>query len=572
MKWWTDLWLNEGFASYTEYIGTNHVEPETYILERFILNSVQPALALDALESSHPISIPVNHPDEINEIFDTISYKKGASVIRMMSNFLEIQTFTKGITEYLNVNAYGNAEQDDLWRFLREAALEDGTLDKDLTVKEIMDTWTLQTGYPVVQANRNYVAQEVSFTQSRFLINPNSTSKDESAWYVPISFAAPRSSLQFNDTSTKVWMLPAELETRIRVEEAPSNIPLVVNLLQTGFYRVNYDLENWWLIIDFLKTPEFNLIHRMNRAQILDDALNLARAGLLDYTLALSTTAYLASEDDFIPWSSALQGFTYLDSMLKRSPGYGEFRHYMIRSLQHLYDDLTFYEKPDDSILHINLREKIIRWMCTLGQEECTQLSLDLFNQWMSSANPDAENPIPSFSRETVLCAALEKGTEEEWDFLFNRFTNSNNANEKNAIIRALGCIKEDWILERYLGMSLDESSGIKRQDGTGVITAVARNTIGRYITWNWLRNNWNRIRELYDTGIISFTSRMIQGVAEDFNTEADLRELELFISSHEGNLGTAEMACQQMVEKTRVNINWMTTHYETIVEWLKSN
>ena len=141
MEWWTDLWLNEGFASYTEFIGTNFVSPETFIMDRFILESLQPALGYDSLESSHPISIPVNVPEEINQIFDTISYLKGGSVIRMMANYLGIPTFNKGITNYLHANAFGNANQDTLWEFLTEAGVEDGTL-VDVTVKEIMDTWT----------------------------------------------------------------------------------------------------------------------------------------------------------------------------------------------------------------------------------------------------------------------------------------------------------------------------------------------------------------------------------------------------------------------------------------------
>ena len=107
------------------------------------------AISYDSLPSSHAISIPVNVPDEINQIFDDISYKKGGSVIRMMANFLGIDTFNKGITNYLRANAYTNANQDDLWQFLTSAGQEDGTLE-NLTVKEIMDTWTVQMGYPVV--------------------------------------------------------------------------------------------------------------------------------------------------------------------------------------------------------------------------------------------------------------------------------------------------------------------------------------------------------------------------------------------------------------------------------------
>jgi len=46
-------------------------------MEQFVVDEVQRVFALDALESSHPISVPVSHPDEINEIFDRISYSKG---------------------------------------------------------------------------------------------------------------------------------------------------------------------------------------------------------------------------------------------------------------------------------------------------------------------------------------------------------------------------------------------------------------------------------------------------------------------------------------------------------------
>ena len=71
----------------------------------------------------------------------------------MMANFLGVETFNKGITNYLHAYAYTNANQDDLWGFLTAAGQEDGTL-LDLTVKQIMDTWTVQMGYPVLTFSR----------------------------------------------------------------------------------------------------------------------------------------------------------------------------------------------------------------------------------------------------------------------------------------------------------------------------------------------------------------------------------------------------------------------------------
>ena len=100
-SWWSDLWLNEGFASFVEYVGLEAVHPEWQLLDRAMISEVHGAMSLDVLENSHPISVPVVNPDEISEIFDTISYLKGASIIRMMDAFLGRETLQKGLTNYL---------------------------------------------------------------------------------------------------------------------------------------------------------------------------------------------------------------------------------------------------------------------------------------------------------------------------------------------------------------------------------------------------------------------------------------------------------------------------------------
>lgn len=107
----------------------------------------------------------VGNPKEINEIFDTISYKKGSFLIRMMSHFLGLDNLRKGVSAYLNKHQYGNAEQDDLWQSLSEQAHLTGALPDDLSVKTIMDSWTLQTGYPLVTVTRNYDNRTATLTQ-----------------------------------------------------------------------------------------------------------------------------------------------------------------------------------------------------------------------------------------------------------------------------------------------------------------------------------------------------------------------------------------------------------------------
>lgn len=100
-SWWSDLWLNEGFASYMEYLGVDGIEPSWESMDLFVVSETQSVFTLDALKSSHQIYANVRHPDEINEIFDRISYGKGATIIRMMDHFLTRDVFRAGLHSYL---------------------------------------------------------------------------------------------------------------------------------------------------------------------------------------------------------------------------------------------------------------------------------------------------------------------------------------------------------------------------------------------------------------------------------------------------------------------------------------
>lgn len=100
-SWWSDIWLNEGFASYMEYLTVDAIEPEWKTMDQFVVNELQNVFQLDALSTSHKISVEVGNPEEITEIFDRISYGKGSTIIRMMSHFLTSKIFRRGLHRYL---------------------------------------------------------------------------------------------------------------------------------------------------------------------------------------------------------------------------------------------------------------------------------------------------------------------------------------------------------------------------------------------------------------------------------------------------------------------------------------
>merc|ERR1711962_1986842 len=116
----------------------------------------------------------------------------------------------------------------------------------------------------------------------------------------------------------------------------------------------------------------------------------------------------------------------------------------------------------------------------------------------------EQKNPIDVNMKYETYCNAISDGGVEEWDFAWKRYTESTVASEKSTLLSSLGCTKEVWLLNRYLNMSLTEGSGVRKQDGSGVIGSVARNTVGRYLAFDFIRDNWDTITKYW--GSASFT------------------------------------------------------------------
>src|SRR3989344_3757472 len=145
MKWWNDLWLNESFANYMAFKAVAHFNPEWNTWEDYLEFETLGALEQDSLKSTHPISVNVKSPNEIEEIFDSISYGKGGSVLRMIDDFLGEENFRKGVASYLNEFKYKNTVSEDFWNHLSKSS--------KIPVKEIANSWINQKGYPLVKVS-----------------------------------------------------------------------------------------------------------------------------------------------------------------------------------------------------------------------------------------------------------------------------------------------------------------------------------------------------------------------------------------------------------------------------------
>lgn len=571
-SWWTDLWLNEGFASYVEYIGMDSVEPSWKVLEQFVVHDLQNVFGLDALESSHQISVEVGHPDEISEIFDRISYGKGASIIRMMDHFLTNKVFKQGLSNYLSARAYQSAEQNDLWDALTKQAHKDKVLDPAVTVNQIMDTWTLQTGFPVVTVTRNYNNGQITLTQERFLLH-NETVKNvdkaEPLWWIPITYTTEKQ-LDFNTTQPSEWMKAERSITLPNVNLNPAHW-IILNILETGFYRVNYDRTNWQLIIKQLNKESFKDISTINRAQLIDDALNLARAGKLDYATALDVTSYLAHETEYLPWKAALTALHYMDDMLIKIQGYDKFRVYVLKLLDNVYKQVGFKDNPGDPQLTVFTRVDVLTWACNLGHEDCIRNAVTQFHNWRNTPNPNVNNPISPNLKSVVYCTAIREGGQTEWDFAWQRYQETNVGTEKDLLLLALGCTRETWILNRYLDMTVTENSGIRKQDVIRVFGSVSNNVIGQPLAFNYFRNKWGRLREYFGSSL-GTVNNIVKSSTRGISTKYELKDLLEFAHEHKEELGTASRTVEQAIEQAEANIRWVESNHVMIRNWLGRN
>ncbi|NXQ09309.1 AMPN Aminopeptidase, partial [Vidua macroura] len=564
LRWWNDLWLNEGFASYVEYLGADFAERSWNIKDLMVLNELHAVMATDALASSHPLSFreeEINTPAQISEVFDSISYSKGASVLRMLSSFLSEEIFKKGLQSYLHTFSYNNTIYTDLWVHLQEAVDKNNVQLPD-SISNIMDRWTLQMGFPVVTVD----TQSGTVSQTHFLLDPTSSVDRPSVfnytWIIPITWMTD------SGPGNGIYWLTKVTATN---NDFRLNSPswLLLNLNVTGYFRVNYNQENWDQLLKQLDANH-TVFPVINRAQIIDDAFNLARAKHVSVTLALNTTRFLSHETEYMPWQAALNSLQYFQQMFDRSEVFGAMSKYMrkqVTPLFNYYKESTnnWKELPIGLMAQYN-EVNAISTACSYGVTDCQNLATDYLHQWQNGST----NPVPANLRSAIYCSMVATGGEDAWDFLWEKFKEAHVVSEADKLRTALSCSPHPWILNRYLQYTLDPTK-IRKQDATSTINSIASNVVGQSLAWDFIRGNWRTLFTQYGGGSFSF-SRLILAVTQRFSSEFELQQLEQFKKDNQDiGFGSGTRALEQALERTRANINWVKENQATVLDWFEN-
>ncbi|THD26434.1 Glutamyl aminopeptidase [Fasciola hepatica] len=574
LNWWDDLWLNEGFASFIECIGVDHVHPEWGMDEQFLLDDMQKVLISDSLATSRPVFQPVYYPNEINEIFDPISYNKGASVLRMMESFMGRDAFRLGLKNYLSKHKFKNTVHDDLWRSLTEAALSVG---KQVDVKSVMDTWLLQMNYPIVTVAR--VGPKLfRFEQAHYLDPPDSKApKNPSSygfqWQIPLTYGAPE--MTNWDDNEVIWLRNKSMTTELSIK--PDSW-YIFNIKQAGFYRVHYADSNWELLTKQL-IADHKAIPLHSRTQILDDLFSLANRGNVSYTVFLNLTKYLRKEDSYVAWETARRALAFVQRMLAVDSSYGLFSAYL-RGLvdeQIRLIDWTTMQEDTNHMQHM-LRWTIAKFACKTNHYLCVNKAKELYNNWMTNKTG---NLIPPSLRATIYCSAIQWGGQREWQFLWDRLSEEKREEELVNMRTALACTRDMWIMKSFVKKMFSSLSD--PTDLVDVITYLTYNPLGHVVLWDYIREAWRQTIDdkTNDTtkGLTPMppVNAILKILSKKHYTLNNIPLSEEILALEHASQGTTESSIlqrsfQELFRRNEQNMVWTKKHLHAINKWLEEH
>uniref|UniRef100_A0A8C0FJF9 Aminopeptidase n=1 Tax=Bubo bubo TaxID=30461 RepID=A0A8C0FJF9_BUBBB len=558
MEWWNDLWLNEGFATFMEYVAMEEIFPDLHSDED-LLNLIFKAMMKDSLNSSHPVSSAVQSSEQIEEMFDALSYIKGASLLLMLKHYLTKDVFQAGIEVYLHNHNYGSAQSDDLWDSMNEVSIFDTLFlffhcsDQQTcgNVKKLMKTWILHKGFPLVTVVRK--RNVISIQQEKFLYHmepENWTSDTSYLWHIPLTYIT--SSCNFTHC-TNAYLL----DQKSAVIELPEEVEWIkFNVDMNGYYIVHYT-EDWKTLIDLLKKNHTALSPK-DRANLINNIFNLAGLGKESLEKAFELIDYLNKESSTAPLTQALFQLSHIYSLLEKK-GEQQLAH----RIEHLLGDKIDQQRwtDDGTLSERELRSMLLAFACTHDMRNCRTTATEMFKKWMKS---NGTMSLPSDVMKAIFIAGAK--SSDGWEFLLKMYSSSVSEAEKSKMIEALATTEDVrkliWLMQNSL-----EGEVIRAQELSHIISTVSQSLTGYLLAWDFVKENWEKLTRKFHLG--SYTIQNIISLStSQFATKAHLLEVKSFFESKSEE--SSQLRCvKEAIDTIQLNIQWMERNLAKLQELL---
>ena len=430
MKWWNDLWLNESFATFMEMLCLNTIHTEYDVIKSTYLSQTVSSMTSDSLKSTHPINAKVESPDDIQQIFDEISYGKGGSILRMIHNYVGDENFRKGVSAYLDKFKYGNAEGSDLWNSIGEIS--------KMPVGDIMSDWINQPGLPAIRVTPS--GKKLKLEQRRYFMN---VQHSELVWRIPLSVKGSK--------GTKNVLMDT------KSMEINKGDYVKLNSDGNGFFRVIYEEDFYANLKD--KVEFFSDI---DRAEIVNDSYSLLLSG------KMTIDKYFRILNDLIP------GVTTpvitlvqrnLDNAMSILFDREDFRKKATGVLKTILSDLG-EKSPDEESLKSITREKI-RETLALYDHDFAAANAVNFSEYFNTP-PEGRQAL------ALAKAAISENIED----LKTTYLKAKDDTDRNKLIIAMGSMKGKKNQKALMKMVI--KGEVKRQDSPWAFISLVRNPDSR--------------------------------------------------------------------------------------------
>uniref|UniRef100_H3A0D4 Aminopeptidase n=1 Tax=Latimeria chalumnae TaxID=7897 RepID=H3A0D4_LATCH len=542
MDWWDDLWLNEGFASFFEYIGVTAAETDWQMMDQILIDDVLPVMGEDALLSSHPIVVNVSTPAEITSVFDGISYSKGASILRMLEDWISPKDFQRGC----QVRNADMAIKKTQGAPIRTKPFQANYSRKGNTLKIHCN--------PIIRDyaffSPEFWAPLVTLNVCVYTYNIVGKTVPSHTVYIHTYNGGHTPGSLCCECAAGTWDLSCKYLLQCYKQH-------ILDYKTIYSSSVCYLLNNKRMVL--IESKHFNFTEKSN---YLNNAFGcLLRADLLDYGTVLNLTKYVKYEDVYLPWERVASSIAYIRNMLEDDNElYSKFKDYWRAQVKPIADELGWNDIG--SHLERLLRETVLGLACRMEESSALNNASKLFSEWLNG------NSIPPNLRLLVYRYGMQNsGNETSWNYMFEKYKETPLAQEKDKLLYGLASVHNITLLDRFL-KTLKNSSLIKSQDVFTVLRYISYNKYGKIMAWDWSRLNWEYLANRYTINDRNL-GRLVPRITSTFNTELQLWQMEHFFEMYP-EAGAGEIPRQQALETTKTNIEWVRSNRREIQMWLE--
>uniref|UniRef100_A0A7S3G765 Aminopeptidase n=1 Tax=Palpitomonas bilix TaxID=652834 RepID=A0A7S3G765_9EUKA len=581
MEWWTDLWLNEGFASYVEYLGTNHSFPQWDMPRQFLFQDEENARQRDSLLSTHSLSAKnIETPSQINSLFDDISYSKGASIIRQFNAFFGEEVFRAGLKSYLQKYSYSNARSTMLWAEIESAAHARGW---NGMIMPIVDGWTNNAGYPIVTMKSVDDALLggilYNIKQERFFSDGTNSSDDSSIWSIPFNYEYSYSG---ESTVRETSMLLTAASDEVAIGTPMPLSWVKGNAYESALIVVNYGAKEWEAIRGAM-TGEGGVreLDVEDKEDVISSAflLHFANVEPVNADILLPLLSTIQHATDYSLWAETIRGLSTLIDKCYQQSYYGQLHAFILSLIEPVALSLSYPSSPEpmgtlaefgsgEGFGTARLTSAMFAFGESVGLPNITSIADVQFLAFLERAKAtsavQAAGEMSSITRPTVLKAAVKRGGDEGYNTVLALYEHSTSASLQREALTALALATEPWEVARSINLVLD--GVIRSQDSLRFLEYIIGGSIvGREAVWRLMNNDWARLTSGRE-GLFNGLGGLIVTMAKSYNTEFDLDQVKSFIEAAD----VSETSKQTAVSALQANINYLRNNGATLDAWLK--